>query len=189
MSFINVDASVAMKFKRLKSCETILAVDPSIGSTGWALSSGNELIDSGQAEMNEAISRIDKAIDANRIFLNCIIVEDPFFIGSGNTWKLAWSAGGLSYAFRQYMANDCVQWNPKPMQWRSVLGLNVSEERNEKGKKKRDRETIDALVYDFCQKQTGLQLTTTNGKIQSDRCMALGMLFAARRLAKYFVSR
>lgn len=189
MSFINIDAAVQEKFLRLYQCKTILALDPSMGSAGYALSIDSKLIDSGQGKLDDVIHRVDNLIRTNDCRIDVLVVEDPFFIGKGNQWKLAWAAGALSYAFRSHLSQDAVFWRPLPSQWRAVLGLNTSQERDFRGRKKRDRETVDNLVFEFCRAKTGLALSTVNGKIESDRCMAIGMLLASRRIANALVKK
>jgi hypothetical protein len=180
---LNVDTDIAEKFERLGPWRVILALDPGSGSTGWALLIDGRLW-SGQGKPEDVVDTVRDILDEHRIrSVDVLVVEDPFSIGKGNQWKLAWCAGFLFGTFRLSVRRGGVSWRPKPASWRAALKLNVSDELNKEGKQRKDREAIERAVWLWCKARTNLALTTTDGKIEADRCMAIGMLYAARRLA------
>lgn len=165
-----------------------LALDPGNGSSGWALHVGGRVL-SGQDKPDDVIDTVYALLKEHGVFaLDVIVVEEPFFIGGGNAWKLARCEGLMLGAFRHMRTKASVWWQPKPATWRSVLGCNVSDEVDEKGRGRKDREAVERLVHRWVSTRTGLSLTTTGGKIEADRCMALGMLYASRRLARSLAS-
>jgi hypothetical protein len=153
--------------------ETILTIDPSIVSAGYAISYKGNLIAYNQSSFKDVFSEVEDALIKNKLFIDLIVVESPFIISKGNAWKLAYAAGAFAHGFRSLQNKGCKLWEPKPSQWRKLLGLNSDVD------KKRDRDTINRIVFEFCRDQTGLNLRTARGKIQSDVCMAIAMQYAA----------
>lgn len=182
---IDVAKDDADQFARLGGTwRTSLALDPGTGSSGWALAVDGRLY-SGQGDPEDVVDTVQDILTEEGIrTIDILVVEDPFFIRIGNQWKLAWCAGLMSGVFRHRRRRDGVFWRPKPSTWRAVLGLNVSDEVDANGKNRKDREAVERAVHVWCRERTKLSLTTPSGTIQADRCMAIGMLYAAHRLAR-----
>ena len=183
---INIDEDIKAQFIGLRGkWRCGLALDPGNGSSGWALYIDGKLL-SGQGKPEDVVDHVHGLLlNAGVRCIDCLVVEDPFFIGAGNAWKLAWCAGGLQMAFRNQRRKDGVFWRPKPTSWRSVLGLNVSTELNEKGKPSKDRKAIERLVHAWVAERTRLPMRVGgNGAIEADRCNAVAMLYAALAITK-----
>lgn len=203
---VSVDADVAELFRGLGAPPAVvLAFDPSVSKTGWALTVRGRLL-SGQGEPEECVDVVDGILrDEGVVMLDCLAVEEPFNIGrpmqkkskggtpvvdaagapvmtqGGNQWKLAQAGGFLIGSFRRSVRPGGVLWKPIPGSWRGMLGLNVGPA----GTRKRD--DVNDGVFRWASATVRLPLVHHHGgrEIREvDRANAIGLLHATVSLAR-----
>lgn len=149
----------------------IVAVDPG-ASTGWCvvesgLQSRPSEWWSGQDPGRTAARHITDIVLGNPIGL--LVIEEPFFVGTGNQWKLAWSGGEMFGRLADSLVDEAAAWRVKPVSWRSVLGLNV----------KGGRQIVNDACHTHAESTLGKPLRTSSGALEYDRASAVCMALAA----------
>lgn len=156
----------------------VLALDPGTHSSGWALSLKGMLY-SGQGEPEIVAETILKLLkQAGVVEIDVLVVEEPFFVGKGNQWKLPWSGGYLEGRFIDRLRKGGVLWKPKASTWRGIIGINKGVDGSRKGP------SVNLAVHAWAAKTVGLSLVTEGGKREEDRANAIGMLKTALALAR-----
>jgi hypothetical protein len=202
---IKFDESDLATFRRYVDkrvgADWILAVDPGSSSTGWALCdpmNGDEIL-SGQGPNAHVACELVRAGHSSALLL---VVEAPYsgrspeaVLGDDgtpqirgtraspeSTWKLGRAMGfvqGALYSDR-YMRgmNPGLLWEPAPMRWRAVLGLNPT------ARGKGARAEVAERCWRYARSITGRDLEGPMGGRLIDEAMAICMLDAARRIAR-----
>lgn len=164
----------------------ILAIDPGKRSLGWAVIDSEKRLHSGQGPLEAAVAEIDVTLDlvgAPWLFA----AEGPYTVSAKQLMKLGGGVGAIRElgratgyvqgALRKHL-RGAVLWEPKPVSWRAVLGLNRGSSGDVSG-----RDATAAAVVLWARATTKLPLVSGEaGEEQVDRAMAIGIGFAAHAL-------
>lgn len=93
---------------------------------------------------------------------------------AGALWSLGYAAGTVD-AFSRRWTRSAVRWQPQPMTWRSVLGLNAGD---------RSREAVNERVHLWACRATSKMLTTQRGAKLLDEANAVCLAFATAYVFK-----
>lgn len=162
----------------------VLAIDPGTASTGWAKTDGHRwLFD--QKPVGKALQLI--VDDSGGVDL--LVIEAPYSGATGTTersnplalYQLGRAAGMIEGALRSWGVT-CPIWRPQPSTWRSALGLN----RRSSAPGARDAREITAdAVHLWASTTVRDPLLGNGGGKQIDTAMAIGMVAAARGVARW----
>lgn len=156
---------------------TIAAIDPSSQEdhTGWCVLSESEsgtVLVSGEDDMVRAVEHVRAAL-GDDVGVDVLVVEQPYIVGVGNQWKLAWAGGYALGNLLDYCVSPSGYWTPRASTWRSVLGLNKGVGGSRKGK------DVDAAVHAWAQSYGRKPLLRGRGAPAVDEANAIGMAAAA----------
>lgn len=177
----------------------IVAVDPGKRSMGWAVIDGTGALHSGQGTPREIVPRIIDVLDVAGLPM-CFAAEAPYSMstevmtqqkksgpagGRGSNvvavYAMARATGYVEGALRRHLER-AAPWEPKPMTWRSVLGLN---RRGTDDLTARDA-TAEAVLL-WVRATTRLTLRAGVGEQaydEIDRAMALALAHAAHAVVR-----
>ena len=88
---------------------------------------------------------------------------------AGALWSLGYSAGIVDAAASRWVQKGAPRWEPQPVTWRSVLGLNTGE---------RTRAAVNDRVLEWAESTTGRRLRSRRGAKMYDEANAVGLAYA-----------
>jgi hypothetical protein len=165
------------------ACFPVLAIDPGKRSMGWAVVDAHRKLHSGEGTPKDVVRELDGLLElvGPPILFAC---EAPYSVSAAQIAKTQHRSGGVSAVYALARATGYVEgglrrhllrstsWEPKPMTWRAVLGLNRRSE-EESG-----REATAKAMLMWARATTRLPLKRHNDEDQIDRAMAIGIAFA-----------
>lgn len=152
----------------------LVAFDPG-ASTGWRVlrfdgdSTAPVEDDHGQATPQEAADEVIKRLGSRPVGL--LVIEEPFHIGIGNQWKLAWVAGELRGRLARWQITQQALWTPKQQTWRSLLGLQKSA--------RLAKQPINEHIHEWAEHRARRPLRTITGAPATDHANAYALAEAA----------
>lgn len=149
----------------------LAAFDPG-ASTGWRVmwrDSHSEADRHGQAAPADAAGEVCTLLGTCPVAL--LVIEEPFFIGIGNQWRLAWTAGELRGRLARWQVHQHLLWTPKQQTWRSMLGLTKSA--------RLAKQPINEHIHEWAEAHAGRPLRTTTGAPAVDQANAYALAEAA----------
>lgn len=176
IDFVDAAKSCAEEFP------TILAVDPGARCGVAILDSRSGVCLSATCKLDSIGQTIADVVGSFRVHL--FAREAPFSItnaalasgraNAGALWSLGYAAGTVD-AFARRWCRDSVRWEPQPVTWRSVLGLNAGD---------RSREAVNERVHAWACRATSRPLTTQRGAKLLDEANAVCLAFATAYVFK-----
>jgi len=170
---------------RCERSPLILAIDPG-KKTGLALLDVGTRqcvsLTSGLDDVRQSIAGLMDAFDVKRPRVAIYAREAPYSVSNdafasgranaGALWSLGYAAGVVDgHADRWFdrERGDVARWEPQPVPWRSILGLNSGD---------RTREAVNERVLAWAEATTRRSLRTPRGAKLFDEANAIALAFA-----------